>query len=147
VYNHVVHSFRTLSTNTHIAFAKFQYYVEGEQFNGRSCEWSQEMSLSTHPVSVSFEDTTALKLHVAYPSYSVQNTAKDIAPKSMRAASRAGMQPIRGAVYPHVLNRQRPAARQLVLVVADARALVTSLLKITICHRSTLLCTLRCFLG
>jgi hypothetical protein len=52
------------------------------------------------------------------PEASLTNTAEDIAPKSMRAASQCE-QPIKGVVYPQVLDRQRRAAMQLLFVIDD----------------------------
>jgi hypothetical protein len=57
------------------------------------------------------------------PHASLQN----IAPKSMRTLPHVVCrQPIRGIVYLHVLNRRRRAARQLLFVVDNACAVVTS---------------------
>jgi hypothetical protein len=52
-------------------------------------------------------------------------------------------QPIRVVVYPHILNRKRQTAIQAAIVCCWQCTrwwLPTSLLKITHCHRSTLLC-------
>jgi hypothetical protein len=80
-------------------------------------------------------------LYAEYPAVSIgrkliSTTPPETPPPSQCDRCLTCRQPIRSVAYPHVLNRQRRAARQLLLVVDNARAVVTCVSHCLITHSS-----------